>query len=55
VGHARRAAAGLALEFPKKIGMGCHGHWVELMGRIGGPTENAFKFISRILIQIKEF
>jgi hypothetical protein len=24
--------AGPALEFPKKIGMGCHGHWAELMG-----------------------
>jgi hypothetical protein len=22
---------GPALEFPKKIGMGCHGHWAELM------------------------
>jgi hypothetical protein len=32
VGHAGRAAAGPALEFPKKIGMGCHGHWAELMG-----------------------
>jgi hypothetical protein len=35
--------------------MGCHGHWAELIGWIGGPTENAFKFISKILIQIKEF
>jgi hypothetical protein len=46
---------GSALEFPKKIGMGYHGNWAELMDWIGGPAEIIFKFISRILIQIKEF
>jgi hypothetical protein len=32
VGHAGRSTAGPALEFSKKIGMGCHGYWAELMG-----------------------
>jgi hypothetical protein len=43
VGHAGRVAAGPVLEFLKKIRMGCHGHWAELMGRIKQTFQELFK------------